>query len=375
MKFLLIPTYSETVITFRRGLIEALTQRGHEVIVLAYDNIFEQEILALGVTFYCIKQNNRSLNPFTSLQYCNQTRQIIKKEKPDAVFTFQLKPNTFGIFAAKAAGMKHIFAMVEGAGDVFIHRSLKWNMIRFLACQLYKNAFKHAQKVFFLNHDDQAEFVSRKLVLEEKSQVLPGVGVDLEHFDYQPLKNSKNFLMVARMIRTKGVLEYCKCARLVKQQYPDAQFDYLGHESELTVADIRAYIDDGSVNYLGTTIDIRPFLNDTTALLLPSYREGMPMSIMEAEATGRAIITSDGIGCRETVMDKHNGFIVSIGDYETMAAKCIYMIEHPEEVVRMGKNSRLLAEERFDQRKINRQLAEILEGVHCLDENTTFAQQ
>lgn len=166
------------------------------------------------------------------------------------------------------------------------------------------------------------------------------------------------------MIRSKGVLEYCKCARLVKEKYPDAQFDYLGHESELTLADIQEYIDDGSVNYLGAVKDVRPYLESCTCLMLPSYyREGLPMSIMEAEATGRGIITCNTVGCKDTVVDGYNGFIVPQKNYEAMAEKCIYLIEHPEEAARMGENSRRFAEERFDQKKINQLLVLTLEGA------------
>lgn len=362
MKFLLIPTYSETVLTFRRSLIEELKRRGHEVVVVAHDDLFVQDVRALGVAFYCAKQNNRSINPLSFLQYKKQLRRYIEKEAPDVVFTFQLKPNVFGIPAARAAGVKKIYGMVEGAGDVFIHDSLKWKLIRFGVCKLYQYAFRFARNVFFLNQDDQQEFVSRKLVAENQCKIIPGIGVDLERFAQKPIHNNRNFLMIARMIRTKGVLEYCHCARKVKQQYPDARFDYLGHESELTVADIQEYIDDGSVNYLGAVKDVRANLEDASVLLLPSYREGMPMSIMEAEATGRAIITSDSVGCRETVVDGHNGFVLPRGDDVAMAEKCIYLIKHPEELIRMGENSRRVAEERFDQRKINRHLANILEG-------------
>ena len=363
MKFLLIPTYSETVLTFRRSLIASLKNCGHEVVVIAHDDVRKEEILDLGVTFYCARQNNRSINPFAFLQYGRQIKQIIHKEKPDAVFTFQLKPNTFGILAAKAAGVKRIYAMVEGAGDVFIKNSVKWKLIRAIVCLLYKTAFSHANKVFFLNEDDKEDFVARKLVKKDQAQVIPGIGVDLERFDAKPLKNHRNFLMVARMLRSKGVFEYCKCARLVKEKYPDAQFAYLGHESEITLADIQEYIDDGSVNYFGAVKDVRPYLEDCTCLVLPSYREGMPMSIMEAEAVGRCIITYNSVGCKDTVIDGYNGFIVPQKDYKAMAEKCIYFIEHPEEAPHMGENSRRFAEDRFDQKKINRQLVLTLEGV------------
>lgn len=362
MKIILLVTKSETVLTFRKGLIEKLKQSGYQVGVIAHDAEREEEIAALGVSFYCVEQDNRGLNPFAILQYQQRIKQILKKETPDIVFTFQLKPNTFGVQAAKAAGVKKIFCMVEGAGDVFNNQSLKWRLVRFVVCQLYRNAFRNAKKVFFLNTDDKAEFEERKLISPQKSELVHGIGVNLEHFACKPIKSSRTFLMVARMLKTKGVMEYCKCARLVKEKYPDAVFNYLGAEGTVTLEDIREYLDDGSVCHLGTTKDVRPYLEDCTAMLLPSsYREGLPMSIMEAEATGRGIITCDNVGCRDTVIDGHNGYLVPCGDYEALARKCIEVIEHPELALQMGANSRTLAEERFDQKIINQKLLDALE--------------
>ena len=361
MKVFLIVTKSQTVLNFRTGLIQELKRNGCEVGIIAQDGDREQDIAELGVTFYCVKQDNRGVNPFAILQYQKRIKQILKEESPDLVFTFQLKPNTFGVYAAKAAGVRKVFCMVEGAGDVFNNQSLQWKLVRFVVCLLYRFTFKYAQKVFFLNHDDKAEFIQRKLVDAQKSEIIHGIGVDLEWFACKPVKNHRTFLMVARMLKTKGVLAFCKCARLVKQKYPDAQFNYIGAEGTITLADIREYLDDGSVNYLGTTKDVRPYLEDCTfLLLLSSYREGLPMSIMEAESVGRGIITSDNVGCRDTVIDGYNGFLVQKEDYETMAHKCIYVIEHPEEAIRMGANSRTFAEEHFDQKRINTGLCELI---------------
>ena len=364
MKCILIVNKSESVLTFRRGLIAHLKQNGYRVGVIAQDDEREQDIAELGVTFYCAKQDNRGMNPLAILGYMMRIQEILRQEKPDVVFTFQLKPNTFGIFAAHKVGIKNIYSMVEGAGDVFTKQSLAWKGIRLITCILYKMAFRYSKKVFFLNNEDKVEFTSRKLVPEGKSVVIPGIGVDLERFFQKPLKNYRTFLMVARLHKEKGVFEYCECARLVKKKYPDAIFNYLGPEREIKVADIQEYIDDGSICYLGTTKDVRPYLEECTFLLLPSYREGMPMSIMEAESVGRGIITSDNVGCRDTVIDGYNGFLIPHRDYETMAEKCIYIMEHPEEAIRMGENSRRFAEERFDQRVINRRILEELEGTY-----------
>lgn len=352
-KILLLCASSNSVRNFRQPLIRKLQNEGYRVGVCAFDDVNRELIEGLNVDFFYMPSHNRLLNPFHLLSLEKKYVKLIKEYQPDIVFTFVLKPNTFGVLAAKKAGVKKIYSMVEGAGDVFINNGLKWKVIRKFVCYLYKKAFKNSRKVFFLNNDDKAEFLSRKLVKEEQCEVIHGIGVDLERFAYKPVKNYKTFLMVARMLKTKGVYEYCKCARIVKQKYPDATFNYLGAEGTVKLADIQEYIDDGSICYLGTTKDVRPYLENALLLLLSSYREGMPMSIMEAESVGRGIITSDGVGCKDTVIDGQNGFIVPRGDYAQMAEKVIWCIEHPEDAEQMGKNARAFAEENFDERKIN----------------------
>jgi glycosyltransferase involved in cell wall biosynthesis len=166
--------------------------------------------------------------------------------------------------------------------------------------------------------------------------------------------------MIARMLRTKGVFEYCEAARAVKKKYPDAEFLYLGDEGGVTVSDIQPYIDEGSIRYLGTTHDVRSYIADCAVFVLPSYREGFPMSIMEAASVGRAILTYDSIGCKETVKDGYNGFMVERKSLQGLVDKMLYCIEHPDEVVRMGKNSREMAETAFDRRLVNRKVLDVL---------------
>lgn len=362
-KILLICNTSTTVMTFRVPLIRALKDKGLSVSVIAFDDKRKSEIEAEGVDFYCVKGSNTSLNPFRILTLKNGFCKVIKKIKPNIVFTFMLKPNTFGVLAAKKADVSDIYSMVEGAGDAFVNNNLKWKIIRFVMCRLYKKSFKFVKKVFFLNNDDKSEFVRRKLVKESQCEIVHGIGVDLEKFDYKPVKTHNRFLMEARLTRTKGVFEYCECARVVKKKYPEAEFYYLGAEHSLKVSDIQEYIDDGSINYLGETTDVRPYLENATLLVLPSYREGMPMSVMEAESIGRPVIATDCIGCRDAVVNGYNGFLVPVGDYEQMAEKVIWCIEHPAETEQMGKNARTFAEEHFDQKKINEKIIEVMEQV------------
>ncbi len=359
MKYLLIMTVSENVMNFRSSLIKFLLSKGHDVTVVAHDDNRAADIEKLGVTFHCIKQDNRGLNPFAILGYFRKMIQVIKKERPDVIFTYQMKPNIFGAISGWLCGVRRIFPMVEGMGDVYTNTGFKWTCIRFVADMLYRTSLYMVPKVFFLNDDDKKEFLHRKLTKEEKCLVVHGIGVDLEKFSYTPTKNERTFLMAARMLKTKGVYEYCKCARIVKQKYPDAVFGYLGAEATVKLSDIQEYIDDGSIAYYGTTKDVRPYLAEATVVLLPSYREGCPVSIMEAEATGCAVIVSNSVGCRDTVENGYNGFLVKKRDYEAMAEKVIWCIEHPEETRQMCINARKFAEEHFDAGKINEIVYEV----------------
>lgn len=360
-KILMICNTSQNIFTFRLPLIKKFQEEGYEVSTITFDNQYADDLKNEGIKLYYINDKNRSLNPLKILTLKKRYYKIIKEVNPDIVFTFQLKPNIFGVKAAKKAGVKNIFAMVEGAGDAFINKSLKWKLIKFVEIKLYKQAFKDIQKVFFLNNDDKAEFEQLKLVKPEQSVVVNGIGVDLEKFAFKPVnKKSNKFIMIARMLKTKGIFEYCKCARLVKQSHPEAEFMYLGGEGSVRLSDIQEYIEDGSVNHLGTAKDVRPYIEDSLALLLPSYREGIPMTIMEAEAIGRSIIASNRIGCKETVEDGVNGYLVNQEDYKTMAKKCIEILENKDLAVTLGKNSRKFAEDKFDQRKINAQIFEII---------------
>ncbi len=362
-KVLLLCATSNSVKNFRRGLIKKFQEEGYQVGISCFDEDNKELIESFGVDFFCfVKIKNKSLNPFQMLAQKKYYKKLIKEYQPDVVCTFVLKPNTIGVQAAYKVGVRNIYSFVEGAGEVFLNNSFKWKCIRLVVFNWYKRAFKKAQKVFFLNKDDKAEFLTQKLVKEENCELIHGVGVDLERFSFQPIENKKTFLMIARMLRTKGVMEYCECARRVKKVHPEAKFQYLGAEGNVKLADIQEYIDDDSIEYLGTTVDVRPYLADCCCCLLSSYREGLPMCIMEAQSTGRVVVTTDSVGCRDTVENGYNGFLVSVKDVDAMVEKCIWLLENPDQVVEMGKNARQFAEEHFDGRKINEQIFEIIGG-------------
>ena len=358
-KVLMAVNTSKMVLSFRKDLIKKFQSEGYSVGVVALDNQYEKQIRELGVEFFCVNDDNRSLSPLKIFSLKNKYCKIIKAFNPSIVMTFMLKPNVFCTRAAKKCGVKRIFSMVEGAGQAFVHQTLKWKIIRRAICFLYKKSFKCCKKVFFLNTDDRAEFIKRKLVKEEQCEIVHGVGVNLDRFAFSPITNFNTFIMVARLTKEKGVFEYCQAAREVKKKYPNAIFNYLGGEGAVKIADIQEFIDDKSINYLGETDNVIPYLENSTAFVLPSYREGLPMSIIEAESVGRGIISSNCIGSRDTVVDGYNGFLVPVKDVNSLVEKIIYIIENKEKAVEFGLNARKFAEQNFDCKKINQSLFEI----------------
>lgn len=360
MKILLVCSKSSVVVNFRKRLIEKLQALGHNVCALAFDNEHEETIKERNIEFHYFNDANRSLNPFKVLSLKNRYAKAIKEINPDLVFTFMLKPNIYGVQGAKKAGFTNIYSMVEGAGDVFIYNSLKWKLIRKYVCHGYKKAFKNSKKVFFLNSDDKKDFVKRGLVKDEQCELIHGIGIDLEHFEYQPVENKQTFLMIARLLHTKGVFEYCESAKIVKEKYPNATFNIVGPEGTIKAEDLKSYTETGIINYLGATTDVRPFIKDCGIYVLPSYREGFSVSIMEAQAVGRAVITGDTNGTRDAVDDGYNGFLVQIKNSEALAEKMIYFLENQDMVTKMGNNARKRAEESFDHRVINEKICKII---------------
>lgn len=359
-KITLISNRNYSVKKFRMGLIKALLKEGYDVSLIIIEDS-DERLNIDNVDLYYINENNRSINPFNKLRLQKQIEEILNNIKPDKVFTFQLSPNIFGAIAAHNCGINNIFSMVEGAGDVFIYNTFKWKIIRFFTCVLLKESFKNCNKVFFLNNDDKNEFIDRKLVKQEQCIVIPGIGVDTDYFAYKPITNTNTFLMVARMMPAKGVLEYCEAARIVKKTHSEAVFNYVGEEFTLTKKDIQEYIDDGSINYFGWIEDVRPYYeNCFVSSSSSSYREGMPMTLLEAASTGRAIIASNNIGTKEIVKDCYNGFLTKPHNPKDLAEKMIYALENVEKMKTFGKNARNYAVTNFDYRKINKQILAII---------------
>jgi glycosyltransferase involved in cell wall biosynthesis len=290
------------------------------------------------------------------------------------VLPYNIKPVIYGTLAATLAGVPRRAALIEGLGYAFIDTarpSLKVRLTRALAKGFYRFALRRAQTVLFLNPDDQQEFVKAHIVDGAKARLLGGIGVNLvEWRPAPPVLEPITFTLAARLLREKGVVEFAEAARRIKSRHPHTRFLLLGgldtNPGALSEADVRRWVAEGVLEWAGHVADVRPYFAQTSVYVLPSYREGVPRSTQEAMAMARPIITTKAPGCRETVIDGENGFLVLPRDVDSLAAAMERFIQQPELIITMGQASRRLVEERFDVRKINRR---ILHEIGFLSDN------
>ncbi len=365
MKFMLISPKNRTVYNFRGDLIKEIQKSGYDVIVTGPNEDNLDKIKALGVEFKKIDLDKNSVGIFNNIKYYLELKKLLKNEKPDIVLSYTIKPVIFGSLAAKKANIDKIYSLITGLGQVYATNDLKTKIIRFICGIAYKRVFKYNKKIIFQNKDDLNECVSRKYLLKEKCEVVDGSGVNLERFRKTELPKGNTFLMVSRMLKTKGVQEYLEAARIVKMKYPETKFLYVGSTENMSSyvkkEEVDKYINAGIIEYCEQTEDVPSMIMKSTVFVLPSYyREGIPRTLLEALAMARPIITTDSIGCRETVKDGKNGFLIPVRNVNALEEKMIYMIEHREELEKMAEESYEYCKERFDVNIINKKMLEIM---------------
>jgi glycosyltransferase involved in cell wall biosynthesis len=295
--------------------------------------------------------------------------QQLRGLKPDLAFSYFIKPVIYGSIAAALAGVRRRYAMIAGLGYVYTSDgsspTLTRRAIRVATSALYLLAFKLCHRVFFQNEDDLQEFVCGGLINAERTRLINGSGVDLDRFrPVEPIDWPPTFLMMARLLREKGISEYAEAARIVRTMHPEARFILLGatdpNPGGLSRRRVEGWVADGVVEWHGHVNDVRPWIASSSVYVHPSYREGKPRSTQEAMAMGRPIITTDAPGCRDTVDDGVNGFLVPVRDSKALARAILRFIEDPSLIPRMGAESRRLAELRFDARVISEMILDNL---------------
>ncbi|WP_107695710.1 glycosyltransferase family 4 protein [Campylobacter concisus] len=375
MKIFIIGNVSSMMINFREELIKLLVSKGHDVYCLVsdYNEKSRKKIISLGAKPLDHTLNAKGLNPFKDLIATYDLVKLFRQYRPDAIFSFFVKPVIFATIAAKIARVPRIVGMIEGLGGAFtVHKNgqtKKAKIIKTIQVFLYKISLPSLDELIFLNNDDKKDLIDRYNIKVKSINILGGIGVDLDKFSYTKANTDPiSFIFIARLLAEKGIFEYLEAAKIVKEKYKDVKFYIFGGFDEhnpfgLTQEELKPYLDSGVVIYPGFVNDIKERIVNSSIFVLPSYyREGVPRSTQEAMAIGRAVITTNGVGCKETVEDGVNGFLVPPFDSKILAQKMIYFIQNSEMIVQMGMESRKIAEVKFNINEKNERLAKIIIG-------------
>ncbi len=369
-RFAVISNQGFSLYNFRGPLITELVRRGVKVFALApdFDDASRSAVADLGAIPVDYSLSRTGMNPARDLLDMLRLARLLRDLRVDASLGYFIKPVIYGTLAAWLARVPRRYALIEGLGYAFTpsggRESRRRGLLRRAVTLLYKVALRRAHRVFLLNDDDIDELVSNGVVRRAAISKLGGIGVDLDDWAAVPqVTRPIGFLLAARLLREKGVVEFVEAARRVKASYPEARFVLLGgldsNPGGLGRSEVEAWVDEGLIDWPGH-VDVKPWLAQASVFVLPSYREGVPRSTQEAMAMGRPIITTDAPGCRETVVDGENGFLVPVRDSAALASAMVRFVLQPDLILSMGQASRRLAEKRFDVRRVNRTFLETM---------------
>lgn len=369
MKVAIVLNTSWNIYNFRMGLIKSMLEKGIEVYAIAPKDEYTQYLVDVGCHYKRVRMDSRGANPFKDFALIIELFSIYRKIKPDLILHFTIKPNIYGTLAANMLKIP-VINNVCGLGTVF----LKNNLVSKVAIALYKLAFRFPKKIFFQNDEDQQLFVERNMVDPNITDILPGSGIDFERFkSKQPqAKGNFTFLLISRLITDKGILEYIDAVKKLKTKGLKAKFQLLGpkdpaHKRGIPVSIIDSWLKDGAVEYLGTTEDVREFIDRSDCVVLPSYREGTPRTLLEAASMGKPIVATNVPGCTNVVKDHFNGLLCKAKDSSDLADKMQQMYSLNDSVRQeMGKNSRKLIEQRFDEQMV---INKYLQNIDLIQKN------
>lgn len=352
MKVVIVLNTSWNIYNFRMNFIKALLAEGHEVHTVAPTDEFTKYLVEAGCIHHKLRMDSRGANPIKDSALILELFLIYRRIKPDIILHYTIKPNVYGTLAAALLGIPTV-NNVCGLGTVF----LKKDLVSAIAILLYKISFRFASKVFFQNPDDLNLFLQKRLVPTESVDLLPGSGIDLQKFKPTSFRRNPKFtfLLISRLITDKGVLEYIEAVKKLKKSGLDARFQILGsidpqHKRGIKTEVINEWIKSGMVEYMGTTTDVRQFIHQADCIVLPSYREGTPRTLLEAASSSKPIIATDVPGCNHVVINNYNGLLCKLKDPDDLAEKMQRMASLDDEQLRLfGKNGRVKVETEYDE--------------------------
>ena len=360
MKVLLVSRCSWTFFNFRGGLATALAARHVDVMGGgAGGDGYESRIRALSIPFKVLPVDKRGINPFGDLRLLAALYLWYRAERPDVVHHFTIKPVIYGSIAARLAGVPRIINTITGLGYVYTEQR---GLLRWIVDRLYRLALRCSHRVFFQNTDDRDLFVGGGLVDPGIASVVPGSGVNTERFrpdgstEQGPAPaGGTTVLMLSRILRDKGAHEFVDAARLARNTIPGIRFCMVGeidtrNPSAVPEDTVRAWQKDGVIEWFGHTDEVRPYIAMADVVVLPSYREGMPRSLLEASAMGKAVIATDVVGCREVVEHGRTGLLVPVRDAQALARAIVELACDPKRRAQMGAAGRDKILKQFDER-------------------------
>lgn len=359
MKIAVLSSHTPSLFRFRADMMTAFRKLGYDVLAVGNEEeeAWTGKFSELGIRYRQARIQRNGLNPLKDLQTFFSLRKILKEEHPDKIFTYQAKTIIYGGIAAASLKITEVYPLIAGVGSVFLYDSFKMKLIRTFLKAEYRFAMRRSPKVFFQNTDDVEIFEKNKIISASKVVLLNGSGVNLEIFKAQELPEPFGFLCISRLIKDKGIVEYLEAAKSLKEKYPSVRCMLVGpydtNPSALKPEELQPYIDSGVIEYFGEQSDVRPYLAQCNVFVLPSYREGTPKAVLEAMASFKAIITTDAPGCKETVEDGINGYLVPVRDVGRLVACMEKLLNDPEKVRSMASEGRRLAEEKFDVNSVN----------------------
>lgn len=362
------------VYNFRLGLIHALIQNGHQVIAVTPHDEFAEKLIEEGCEFVPLAMENKGANPIRDFGIYRSLIRIYREQRIDVALQYTIKPNIYGTLAAKKLGVP-VINNISGLGTTFIRK----NFVGRVAELLYWVSLRHAALVFFQNRDDQSLFLDQKLVKQKNTALVPGSGVNLSRFAFETtqrkLGSPIRFLLIARLLYDKGIIEFVEAARRLKSEGLDLECSICGFldlEASLGVPldDVKKWEEEGLIKYLGSVEKIESVIRDADCVVLPSYREGTPKSLLEAAAMGKPLVATDVPGCREVVQDQVNGFLCDAKSSSSLAEAMRNVLNATnDELARMGRQSRLLVEQSFDEKLV---IMKYLQAIQEIMDDSKF---
>ncbi len=362
----IIAGLDSSLIRFRGDLIRTWLQAGHRVHAAAPGRGVAQQLAEMGVSYHPVPLSRTGLNPVTDLLLFFALLRLIKRLKPDLLFLYTVKPVIYGSLAARFFPRARVFSMITGLGYVFTAPAEKNRLLKTLVVSLYRAALRRNEKVIFQNPDDEKLFLSLGLARPAQAARVSGSGVNLAYFRPSPPPSGPpRFLLIARLLREKGIYEYIEAARIIKAKHPRATFALIGwafekNPSAVPPAQVERWRREKVVEIYGETADVRPHLAACSVYVLPSYREGTPRTVLEAMATGRAVITTAAPGCRETVAHGITGFLVPVADAAALAEAMEKFTTDPDLAPALGAAGRLRAAEKYDVHRVNERINRVI---------------